>query len=506
MRRAVLTAMLVLLVAGCGSDGDIGRRYRTERGLWQANWEFRNLAIRPQDVGDAQWAALARRYEGIAGKVARTTVDGEVADAREQMQVLAAQALFAAARIHGQLGDSTRAEEVFRRMAEDFSHLPQVSAEVALAQGNRAESRGRFLEAAASYQSVVDAITPRPGEAGAAGMVIDLPLRIAQLRAREERSPRGDMAKHLAPARAYYERLLAEHDEDLIQVESMDRLALVAANLRDWDNAIRHMRDLETHILAMDRPPRQPSEIRVAIARFQREAGAGHDEVRRTLESVLADYPGCDLMPQVLLALSENANERDEVEEALGYLDRIIREFRQDENAAPQALLIRGRLLAERDRWSEAEEIFRTLPAQYPLSEPALLAPLEIAGHYHRAGDTKATADALEHAESHYRDFIRRYPPGPFTLSARNRLIQTLLLMEKHDQAVDEYMSLGNDMQGSMRGIPMMISAARIARHALDDPLRAAEILDRLSEVHPDTDVGLWAAEEAALLRSGASD
>lgn len=506
MKRAawILTG-LVLLAAACGTDGNIGVRYRIERELWQANWEFRNLTIRPQDVGDAQWAALARRYEGVAENASRVQGEGKEAGMVEQVQTLAAQALFAAARIHEQLQDSTRADELFTRMKRDFGHLPQVAAEAALAQGSVAESRGRLLEAAGLYESIVESTTPRPGDAGAAGVVINLPIRIAHLRTREAGGTREDLARYLVPARDYYDRLLRDHDEDLIRIEALDRLALISVDLGEWDAAIWHMRGLEEQLRGMATPPRDASEVRFAIARFQSQSGAGSDAVRRTLESLLEDYPGSIVTPQALLALSENANERDQIEEALGYIDRIISEYRTDEDIAPQALFLRGRLLASRGRWGEAETIFRALPSQHPLSEPALLAPLEIASHYHNAGNDGAATQALEQAERGYRDFIQKYPPGRYTVSARQRLIQTLLLQEKYDQAVDEHISLGTDLRGSPQGLQLMVTAAGIARDMLGDPARAAEILERVAEIYSGDEIGEWASEEAALLRNTSS-
>jgi len=502
MRAAWILAGLFLLVAACGSDQDLGLRYRTERELWQANWEFRNLSIRPQEARDAQWEELARRYEGIAER-ASLLKTGEDDGAGEDVQILAAQAMFAAARIHGQLEDSTRADAIFRKMAGDFGHLPEVAAEVALAQGSVAERRGRLLEAVELYQAVVNDLAPRPGHAGAAGLVINLPIRIAHLKAREAEASREDLPLYLLPARDYYMRLL-ETEDDLVRIEALDRLAMVSVDMGDWDAAVGHMRGLEEQLLGMDNPPRDASEVRFAIARFRRQAGAGPEEVRQSLQSLLDDYPGSVVTPQVLIALSENADRRGELEEALGYIDRVIREYRSDEDMVPQAMFLKAKLLAGRDRWGEAKEIFRALPHQHPLSEPALLAPLEIASHYHNAGDDLAATEALEQAERGYRDFITRYPPGQYTISARNRLIQALLLQEKYDSAIDEHVSLARDMRGSPQSVHLMITAAGIARDILEDPTRAADILDTMAEIYQGDEIGAWASEEAARIRATA--
>lgn len=505
MRRGAWLVFLLLLGASCSRDLDVGRRYRAEREVWRTDWEFRSLSIRPQDVPEAQWRALAQRYEEISRRVMAEQATTQQTATRDEVQALAARALFTAARVHAILRDSTRFEQLFGQMAQDFGHLPEVAAEVSLAQASIAEAKGRLREAADLYQSLVERIAPEPGAAGAAGMVMDLPLRIASLRAQDKGTPRDEAETQFGLARIYYERLVREHPRDLIQLEARDRLAQLAAATGDLAGAIGVLREIEAQVSTMENPPRQPWEIRFAIAGAQKRAGEDPETVHATLASVEADYPESKQAPQFLLALADNANERNQVEEALQYLDQVIREHRNDQDAAPQALLARGRLLASRDRWSEALEIFRTLPSQHPLSEAALLAPLEIAQHYYDAKDEQALATALEQAERDYREFITRYPPGPLTVFARQRLIQTLLLEEKYDPAIAEYMSLGDDLSGTPQGASLMIAAARLARDALADPARAAGILDHVAEVYSKADVGRWAAGEAARLREASS-
>jgi TolA-binding protein len=501
MKRGALLISLLLMGASCSRDLDVGRRYHAERELWRANWEFRNLSIRPQDVSDAQLAGLAQKFEGISERIMSAKGSGSRSATGDEVQTLAARALFAAAQVHAMLHDSTRVEQILSQVAQDFGHLPQVGGEVALAQGMIAENRGQLRQAADFYQAVVERLAPQPGDAGPAGMVLDLPLQIARLRARDKNATPDDAQTNYGLARAYYQRLLREHAGDVIGIESQVRLAQLAADLRDWDTAISALRDVESQVSAMDEPSRQPCEVRFAISGYQRLAGEDLEAVRRTLESILADYPKCKIAPQVLLALCANANSRDQVEEALGYLDRIIRDYRDDEQSAPEALLVRARLLASRDRWREALEILRALPSRHPMSEQALVAPLEIVQHYRGVEDAEATAGALEQAERDYRGFLAKYPPNRLTAFARQRLIDTLILQKKFDLAVTEYVSLADDLRGSPLGASLLVTAAEVARNDLANPARAAGILEHIAESYPKEEVGRWAAGEAARLR-----
>ncbi len=519
MRSIIVGIGLLALALGavsCSTDRAIGERYRAERDLWRLDWEFRNLSIRPQDVAESQWTDLATRYEGIAERF-RQPEAAEAGEVHKQIQTIAARALFAAARIHANLQDSLRVSELFAQMSEEFDHLPEVFGEVELARGNIAESQGQLAEAAAHYQHVVARIAPEPGAASAAGMVLDLPLRIARLQARADMDARqvgsGDAAPAAAEvpatyhevARAYYEQLAREHPDDLIGAQSQARLADVAADLGDWDQALESLRRLESLLLTLQEPPREPCTVRFAIAGLQRRAGTDPAEVARTLNSVLADYPDCEAKPQVLMALAESAAAQDQVEEALGHLDAIVEQYDDDPELASQALLNRGQLLESRERWAEALEVYRALPSRYPLTSAALQAPLRIAQHYQRNNEEESMRSALSRAERHYRDFVTSYPPGPLTVFARERLIETLLGQERYDDAIEESIRLGDDLAGSQEGVSHLIAAAGIARNALADSIRAAEILDHVAEVYSQASVGEWAGSEAARIRGSAS-
>ena len=64
-------------------------------------------------------------------------------------------------------------------MAAQYADLPTVSAEVALARGRIAESKGQAGPAADFYESIAARIDPDPAGVGVAGAVMELPLRIA---------------------------------------------------------------------------------------------------------------------------------------------------------------------------------------------------------------------------------------------------------------------------------------------------------------------------------------
>lgn len=489
---------VAVMVASCGLDRDAGERFRAERELWQANWEYQRLSVRPQDVTESQWTALAQKYEAIAGRHPKGSVAAGGGE-QQTIQTVAARALFTAAQVYGTLRDSTRVDQIFQQMAQDYGQLPTVAAEVALARGRIAESRRQFTDAADFYQTVVDRVEPKPEAAGVAGMVLELPLLVARLRTQAAKGVSAAM--YYAPVQAYYERMVRENPGNMIQFASQGKLAEIAADEGDWRKATRALRDLEAQLRQLDSPPRDPADVRFAIAGVLNRTGVSPDSVHAALASVLTDYPKAAILPRVLQALAVNADQRDKVEEALGYLDRIVTENKEAIDDGSKALLTRGRILEKRDRWQEALSTFRTIPTQYPLTEAALTAPLEIAGHYARLKDKPAETTALGQAERDYRDFLTKYPPGPMSIFARAQLVQTLILQKNLDAAVTEMVALGEAMGGSPRSASIFLGAAQMAFTELSDTLRACTILDRVGKLYASAEVGKWASTEATRLR-----
>jgi TolA-binding protein len=501
-------SMLALVVLTLGCDSPIrGVRYRAERDLWQSNREARRLSIRPQLVTDADWRALAARYERIAARYGEVPAPanqaGQAARAAHEIRLVAARAWISAAQVHTVRGDSTRMLRAYERVASGFQDVPIMTAEVALARGRIAESKGDTPSAIASYRAVVDQIEPLPGEAGVAGAVMDLPLQIARLHARDRSQTPQSLAAIYDTARIRYERWVAARPGTLVEFDARERIADLAADRGQWSAAATALQLLEARLVASGTQGRDPARVRYALAAVLDRAQPGSDASRETLLGLLADYPQSPLAPQALLALGADAARRGRLQEALGYVDRMRSEHLGGSELDAQSLLQRGRLLEQQGRWSDALATFKALPVDQPMSEPALQAPLEIVRHYASVKDEPAMRDALVSAEQHYRDFIRRYPPGPYSVSAQAKLVSTLILQERPDAAISELVDMGESMTGSPQGARFMIDAARLAFRDMDDSTRAVEILERAGKLYPNSEIGRWASAEAVRLREG---
>ena len=488
MIRPLIVAALAITVsiAGCSNAPEVGVRYRAERDFWKANVEYRQLSIRPELVSDQDWHNIAQKYEDLASTYAADAASmgpDPRSEAARDVRVLVARALMSAARVHTMRGDTTATIELYERVQSEFADLTTISAEVTYAQAQIAERAGKLDDAAAKYERIVEHIEPVAGEASIPGAVVGLPLHIARLRMQSNQGSPQAVAAY-RNARKRYEEWIAKYPDTRTEVDCWARLADVAADQGDIDEAVRILRQLETTLARSKVESRDPAEARFAIAMVQSRHEGPHDSTIATLQSLVTDYPASGYAPRALLALANEAAGRD-ADTALAYLDRVHAEYGGSEVARSRAVLLRARVLEQHDRWHEALEAYRRLSVEHPFTEEALTAPLEIVQHHARAGEAEEKATALANAEKVYTDFLKDNPPGPLTLGARRKLLQTWVLQERYDEAIDGLVSLGDDMEGSRQGAASLIDAARIA-NATGDSTKAAEIVERIKTLYGD--------------------
>ncbi len=308
--------------------------------------------------------------------------------------------------------------------------------------------------------------------------MLDLPLRVARLH-RQADSESRQVVDAYQLARSQYEEWASTAAGTLIEIDSKAHLADVANELGEPHVAIRQLQDLEKELITLKSPQRDPAEVRFGIARVLARVEGMSDSSVATLKSIVSDYPTSAFAPRALLNLASEAATRGEVEESLGYLDRLSSEFPQASLANAKALLTRARLLEKHDRWREAVDAYRTLPVSHPLTREALEAPLEIVAHYVRVGDDTERDRALVRAEKDYLKFIERFTDGPLTQFARYQLVQTLIVQERFSEALSGLIELSESSAGTRLGAAYKLQAAKLAND-LGDSTRARAIIDEI--------------------------
>jgi tetratricopeptide (TPR) repeat protein len=498
-RTPAFALILGVLVAGCARDPDLGNRFQAERALWNASGEVQRLSIRPELVSETEWHKVVDTFSSIPE---RFPAKGTGPTATE-LRGVHAHALLAAARIYGTLGDSLSMLDVYSRIEREYQDLPVITGEVAFARGRLAEGRGDWSGALAAYQEALARVTPRSGDPGVAGAIIELPLRMARLQIVGTRdSSMAFRHRVYRDAENYYQKVIAQPDT-MIALDARAYMADVAADQELWDEAASQLRALEKALNGMKPARRDPATARYAMAQLQVRSKAPADTVQSTLRSLIKDYPESPVALQSQVALAYSYAQNGKHDQALEALSAVEHAKNAPEELAGQALLLKAQILDRTGKWTEAQQVLAALPVDHPLCEAALLAPIEVVRHYERVGDAAGVSAALEKAEAAYRDFLTRYPTGPGSVMAQEKLARTLAQEKRYDLAVAEFVRLGEALAEHPSGATYMTAAAQLALQQLGDTTRAAEILDRTASLYPNRKVGKWASEEAARLRKG---
>jgi len=303
-------------------------------------------------------------------------------------------------------------------------------------------------------------------------------------------------------AETYYKDMIAKADT-LTTLDARAYMADVAADQSHWDEAASQLKSLEQTLRVMKPAPKDPASARYALAQLQTRSKAEAPSVQATLLSLIKDYPESPFVVQANLSLAYTYAQSEQFDRALAALDAVGSTKSAPEDLAGQALLLKAQILDHTGKWTDAQQILAALPVDHPLSEAALLAPIEVVRHYERAGDSEGTQAALAKAEASYRDFLNRYPTGPVSVMAQEKLARTLAQEKRYDLAVAEFVRLGEALGQHPAGATYLAAAAQLALQQLGDTTRAAEILDRTATQYPNRKVGQWASEQAARLRKG---
>jgi len=500
MKRALALALLLsTFVAGCAGDPDLGTRFRAERALWNASAEVQRLSIRPELVSEATWRKTVETFTAIPSEY---PAKGKRAAAVE-LRGVHAHALLAAARIYGSLGDSVAMLDVYSRIENEYKDLPLITGEVAFARGRIAESQGDWDAALSAYGESLARIAPKSGDAGVAGAVIELPLRMARIRVvAAHDSSLAFRAQAYRDAETYYRDMIAKADT-LTSLDARAYMADVAADQTKWDEAASQLKNLERILSVMKPAPKDPASARYALAQLQLRSKAPAQDVQATLTALVKDYPESPFANQANLGLAYSYSKSNNFDQALASLDAIGKSKNATEDLAGQALLLKAQILDHTGKWTDAQQILTSLPVDHPLTEAALLAPIEVVRHYERMGDAEGTQASLAKAETAYRDFLNRYPTGPVSVMAQEKLARTLTQEKRYDLAVAEFVRLGEALGQHPAGAQYLTAAAQLALQQLGDTTKAAEILDRTATQYANRKVGRWASEEAARLRKG---
>lgn len=492
MRLALVGLGLTLSLVAC-EESHVGDRFRAERDLWKVDAAARRLGTSPR-----AWKEIAGRYEDVARRHLEL-IEGSTLPP-EGVFAIAAQARIRAAQAHAAAMDSIRAQEVLEEIVERYAALPEVVGQTAWLRGRLDEAQGDNAEAIGHYEAFLASVVFGTQAATDDRSIQELPLHMARLASRGRETP--DVERYTA-ARAYYLAVADTSSRD-VSLAARRSLAQIAADLGEWNEAALILERLEREVLEEPSSAMHPMTTRLERVVNQMKAmawgRADSAAAQRALESFAHDYPGNPIVAHALMARADAYADLGRTTNALRDYDRILTDHPRSPVAA-EAALERARLLEKSDRWKEAYSGLRALEVEWPLSNEALQVPLEIARHERREGGESAFHEALQRAKGAYEEFLARYPKGPHTHVARQRLIETMILAGEHREAVDAMLTYARESSGAPRELRLLVDATRTLFADLADTAQAVVLLEETAKKYPGTRLGAQAAREATRLR-----
>lgn len=474
-RRWLAACLLGGLLAGCGAT-PLTVRYEAERDLWRARKEERRLSLTPGTAGEAL-APAVRAYEEILRKYAVATAGNDSASVRVVVRVRAAAAQ-SLARLHFRRGAQADAARVLweerERVRSDlvaslgvYSDLIQI-----LARGSSSDSL------VALYREMMDALPPGTPDGQPVAAVLEAPSRLGEVLSAAGRPAEADGA--LNQALGWYDGIASRSPGTSLEVAAYVQKANVLARLqrpREADAVLT-----EARRLAAAGPVEAGIIFSQAVLREQiLRDPLGAVPVYR---EIIARFPDSSPAAQARLRLGIAFATAGRPDSALAAFQEVETAHARQPAIAAQARWFGAKVLMESGRESEALRQLRALQGDFPRTEPALRAPLDIASHYEKAGDLRAEAATLEEADAQYERIIRELKDDPrqadVVAAAFDHLAEARARRSDWAGTVEALAQRADAFKTSDKSPMALLQAASIAATKLEGDPQAPELALRL--------------------------
>ncbi len=499
-RRRYLAILLLgmVTVVGCG-ENTTGKRYRAERDLWRAQKMERNLGLQLQAgkrPDEKTISGVQSAYERILRADSRpATPAGRDSAHVRSMGIIRAQAERGLIRMDRLRGDSTAVLAHLDRAWRSYPWDPDITLRFAVEQIGALRSLGRSEQAVEVCQEIVSQIPVRRPDGRTRVPVMDAPIWAADLLL--EAGRQDEALAELDRAEIYYREVVNENPDDETAALAWVQLGLAATRRGRFDRAVEAVDHARRISGATAIEPR----ILYILGTLHQESRKDFGAAATVFGEIVERFPEDPLAPEALLRQAASLADAGTPELALGAIDRMEEMFPRDRASVPRARLLAARILVRQGRFPDALSRYRSLMVDFPATDAALGAPLEIAAHYAQSGEAEAARSTLQRAVDDYARMRSEKAGSREAVVAGEMEVVALSRLERWSEAADRLIALTLEYPNQPRNPMRMVEAAAIARDRLNDPAKAAEILDQLAERYSESPLAAKAREEAAALR-----
>lgn len=499
MTRSIRWLLLApaICAAGC-AETPLSVRYAAERDLWRANRLERRVSSNPEVAGPVLEETIGA-YARVIERYPATRIQGDPGESALLGSIRAGATLgLARMRSSGQRDFEGAITVLFDNR---FTAPENLEATVRLHSEliRLLDSAGRADSLVLVLDDLAARVPPVDPTGHAIPLVLEAPLRAAEVR--EATSNIAESEKRLEEAATYYDRVITEHAASPAAVAARMAKANVFVKQQRFDSAVSILEQAMSEPAAASLMP----GILYTQATVLSQGLHDHAGAIRRLRRLQREFPEDPRAPGAQVQIGIAFQAAGQPDSALAALADVERRYPARTETVSQALFLAASVLEQSGRIGAAQERYRDVATRYPRTTSGLLAPLQIAESYARAGDrTRAEATLLQ-AAAEYQRIARELGDDPgsrdVVLAALDHLADVWTRLGRWPDAVQALLTRGEGFPSDYRSPLAFIRAASIQEEQLKDRAAAIATLERVADRYPTLPLAKLATDKVARLR-----
>lgn len=485
----VAVAVVTAVFHGCGSE-DNSPTYRAEKAIFDARKLSSELTF-PTVNRDFLERTLTA-YRGIVEEYSGETSSIEGLDiivVTAQMEL--AELEFRAGLLEDARTDFIRAYEISGNIPAARANALWSSAFISRESGDSETAFrlfSKFHEEYLTGEKVLD--TARLNR-----RYLLTPVRLAEICIATADS--GCAAKWLSEAEKIFKHIIRSNAPDDVKKEVRYNLVSTYLLAEKWAKArdmIREMRKLYGD--QADIPSLLYLEARIELDGFMNLENA-----ISIFDRLVSEHPDSKEASTALLMKGNILTSMGRDDDAATAYNRVLEEYDSDGPEMVEATWQLALLEERRGNWLDASLYYKSVYSDFPSTIQGMEAPLRIAAYYKRTGEADAAKAAYERAAEHYQRLASLLESETISIVAEQYYIRTLIAQERWEEAARRLLALPGMYPQYHKFKDNYLMAASIYENELDNPERAAEVLQACASSYQGTSVADEAQKQLDRIR-----
>ncbi len=471
-----IVLFIAILLSACGKDGSRQIVFNAEKLFNQAEREYNKATIKPELVTPERLAPVMDKYRQVL-RYCYAEFDSigydKYPEDRRNLESIAYVSADKLARLYTGQGKYDSSIAVLQQLLAMTSltgkSLMNAKADLA----GSLQMSGDWMGALGIYRSLIDTFYPPVDNNGdIIYRILNLPIRL--IKTSELLNFPEETKKEIGSAERYYIRLINEWPNSELANASRSNLAALYADMERWDDAIETLSSITDSTGAVDlwaavrmaevyaqgkMQPRRAAELYTSLisreADSTRQAGL-YSRLGKTYYD-MGDYKKC--------------------RETMTFIKDNFRSY-YAQDPSPQKYIAMS-FAGDKD-WDRAENEYQWLITNFPQTEEAFTAFLDIIDHYDKDKNSRLRDNWLNRADEFYNEMATRHAGSSLEASALSFKAEVAKRRGDWPQAAKLLELLYRKFPGTDSGRMALTKAAAVYREKLDNVAHADSLLNLL--------------------------